>query len=99
LTRNKPVPLRSCASCGQKLAKRELTRIVRGLDGRVEADPTGRKSGRGAYLCADPGCWKLGLGRGRVERALRSAITEEEKAALLQYHQEQLKPTGIGDVR
>ncbi len=90
----KHVPLRSCAACGQRLPKRELVRIVRTLEGKVEVDPTGKKAGRGTYLCPGEDCWKQGLRKSRLEQALRSPLLEQDKAALLAHYQEQLKPTG-----
>jgi uncharacterized protein len=50
------VPQRTCAVCRAVRAKRSMTRIVRGTDGSVRVDPTGRAPGRGTYVCADPGC-------------------------------------------
>ena len=47
------VPMRTCAACRQVRAKRSLTRIVRGPDGRVAVDPTGKAAGRGTYICND----------------------------------------------
>jgi hypothetical protein len=99
LVRAKHTPLRSCAACSQKLPKGHLTRIVRGIDGRVEADPTGKKSGRGAYLCNDDSCKDAGVTRGRIERALKSSVTEEDRAALVEYFRHEHQPAGIGDVR
>jgi predicted RNA-binding protein YlxR (DUF448 family) len=99
LVRARHTPLRSCAACSQKLPKGQLTRIVRGIDGRVEADPTGKKSGRGAYLCDDDGCRDAGVTRGRIERALKSSVTEEDRAALVEYFRHEHQPAGIGDVR
>jgi predicted RNA-binding protein YlxR (DUF448 family) len=95
----KHIPLRSCAACGQKLPKRELVRIVRTLEGQVEVDPTGKKAGRGAYLCPREECWKRGLKKNRLDHVLRSPVMEQNRETLVAYYQEQLKPTGIGDVR
>ena len=95
MAKGKHVPLRSCTACGQRLPKRELTRIVRTLEGKVEVDPTGKKAGRGTYLCPDEGCWKQGLKKSRLEHALRSPLLEQDKAALLAHYQERFKPTGL----
>jgi predicted RNA-binding protein YlxR (DUF448 family) len=62
--------------------KRQLVRIVRTVDGQVVLDPTGKKSGRGAYLCAQRSCWELGLKRGILERALKQAVPPECRPAL-----------------
>lgn len=49
--RKKKVPLRKCIVCQQSSAKKELIRVVRTPESRVELDPTGKKNGRGAYIC------------------------------------------------
>jgi predicted RNA-binding protein YlxR (DUF448 family) len=60
-------------------------RIVRTPEGRVEVDDTGKRSGRGAYLCATKDCWEKAL-KGRVlEYALKTPISIEDKAALQAY--------------
>jgi predicted RNA-binding protein YlxR (DUF448 family) len=99
LVRVKHTPLRSCAVCSRKLPKVQLTRIVRSIDGRVQPDPTGRKPGRGAYLCNDERCRDAGVTRGRIERALKSSFNEEDRAALVEYLRREHQPAGIGDVR
>ena len=57
--------------------KKELVRVVRTPDGTIELDLTGKKSGRGAYLCPDPQCLKKARKARRIERALECAIPEE----------------------
>ncbi|GBD14366.1 hypothetical protein HRbin25_00239 [bacterium HR25] len=81
----KHIPLRTCVGCRRTSAKREFVRIVRTPEGRVMVDPTGKRSGRGAYLCADPSCWQAALRRGRLDRALRTQIGQEDRQALLAY--------------
>jgi len=76
------VPARSCVACHTVRAKRQLIRIVRTSDGQVVVDPTGKKSGRGAYLCAQRPCWELGLKRGVLERALKQPVPLECRTAL-----------------
>lgn len=80
--RRKHVPLRSCIACRQKRSKRELIRVVRTPEGRIEVDPKGKRSGRGAYLCYDPECWDAALERGSLGRALKCAVDAETVAAL-----------------
>jgi len=53
-------------------------RIVRGPDGTVIIDPTGKRSGRGAYLCESPECWQAGLTRGVLPRALKIETIPED---------------------
>ena len=93
--RQRHVPQRTCVACHRTAPKRELVRIVRGMDGAVQVDPTGKKSGRGAYLCRNFACWELAFRRRAIEHALSTTITPEEKAALLEYA-EQLRPEGSG---
>ena len=57
-------------------------RIVRLPTGAVEVDPTGKKSGRGAYLCRQAACWEEALKRNRLSKALRTTLTEESRAVL-----------------
>jgi len=65
-----------------------LVRIVRAPDGSVSIDPTGKRSGRGAYLCHTPACWEAALKRGVLPRALKiEAIREEDLQTLNEYAQ------------
>ncbi len=79
------VPQRTCVACGSETAKRELVRVVRTPEGRVTADPTGKKAGRGAYVCSQRECWETALARGRLERSLHVRITAEDADALRAY--------------
>jgi len=85
MARGKHVPMRTCVGCRRTTAKRELVRIVRTLEGRVEVDPTGKKPGRGAYICPNYQCWKEALRRDRLAKALRTTIAPEDRQALLSY--------------
>jgi predicted RNA-binding protein YlxR (DUF448 family) len=80
--RPRRIPQRTCIGCRMTSAKREFVRIVRTPDGRVEVDPTGKKPGRGAYLCRQRGCWEAALRRDQVGRALKTALSAEDRAAL-----------------
>ena len=64
------------------MPKRELTRIVRRPNGEVTIDPTGKISGRGAYLCRDRRCWLEALKHRSLERALRVTLTVEQYEAI-----------------
>lgn len=85
--RQKPrrVPERTCIACRQVRPKRELIRIVRTPAGHVELDPTGKKSGRGAYLCARRSCWEPALKKGLLEREFETALSQEDRSALEAY--------------
>jgi len=84
----KHIPQRTCVACGRIRPKRELIRLVRITDGGVEVDNSGRKVGRGAYLCPAGDCWVVGLKEGRLEHALRTAITPDNRERLIRYGQE-----------
>ena len=90
------VPVRRCVACGQRLPKKELTRIVRTTEGRVTVDPTGKKAGRGAYLCSKQECWTLGLKKGRLDHSLRFQLVEQDREEILAHYQKELKATSIG---
>ena len=73
----KKVPMRSCCGCKEKMAKRELVRIVRSPEGEISLDKTGRKSGRGAYLCDSVACLSKAKKSKALSRALETEIPEE----------------------
>jgi predicted RNA-binding protein YlxR (DUF448 family) len=79
----KHIPQRSCVACGQVRPKRELVRLVRLPGGGVEVDPSGRKAGRGAYLCPATDCWQAGLGKRRLDYVLRTRLSEENRERLM----------------
>ncbi len=84
--RPRHIPQRMCIACRRTDAKRGLLRIVRGADGRVALDPTGKRAGRGAYLCHAPACWEQALKRQALARALRvEALVPEDRAALQEF--------------
>lgn len=87
-SRRKHVPQRTCVACRRTDAKRALLRVVRTAEGRVGLDPTGKQSGRGAYVCLDPDCWELALKRRSIERALRlETLHPEDRATLVEFMQ------------
>lgn len=83
--RPRHVPQRTCIACKQIRPKRELIRVVRTPDGHILLDPTSKKSGRGAYVCARRSCWEIALARGRLEREFATTLTLEDRAALEEY--------------
>ena len=80
--RIKHVPMRTCVACRESKPKRELLRVVRTPDGHVLLDATGKKAGRGAYLCAKLSCWENALKRKRLENEFEVVISAEDRAAL-----------------
>jgi predicted RNA-binding protein YlxR (DUF448 family) len=59
-----------------------MVRIVRAPDGAVNVDPTGKKSGRGAYLCSQPACWQAALKRHALDKALKTELSVADREAL-----------------
>lgn len=81
----KHIPMRTCVACRQTQPKRTLVRVVRTPEGQIVIDPTGKRAGRGAYLCRRRSCWELALKRGSLEHALKITLTEEERALLREH--------------
>lgn len=79
------VPVRTCVGCQEAKPKRELIRVVHTPAGTVEIDTTGKKAGRGAYLCTKKSCWQLGLKKHALKRALKITISPENLAVLEAY--------------
>ena len=78
-------PQRTCVACRQGSNKGELVRLVRIADGSIEVDTSGRKNGRGAYLCRARECWQLGVNGKRLEHALRTNLAPENREQLNAY--------------
>ena len=76
------VPVRTCVMCGTKTAKRDLVRVMLTPQGECIVDETGKRPGRGAYLCHRPDCWERAASTNRLARALRGAVRESDKALL-----------------
>lgn len=83
------VPQRTCIVCRRQFDKRRLTRVVRtpptspSDEGGVLVDPTGKRSGRGAYLCDQAACWDKVLRHpGILNQALNAQVSEAELAAI-----------------
>jgi predicted RNA-binding protein YlxR (DUF448 family) len=81
----KHVPERTCIACHEVKPKRELVRLVYISEGIAEVDTSGRKPGRGAYLCQAPECWHKGVNKGKLEHALRGSINAENRARLMKF--------------
>lgn len=79
----KPVPLRMCIVCRARSDKRTLTRLVNTGQG-VYIDPTGKRNGRGAYLCGNRSCWERAVSTDMLGNALRIVLTAEDRARLAQ---------------
>ena len=68
---------RMCVGCGQMFDKRELIRVVKSPEGEIGIDLTGKKNGRGAYICNNPECLKKAKKKKSLERALSVRIDSE----------------------
>lgn len=73
----KKAPVRMCTGCGEHKPKRELVRVVKNPEGEVSLDLTGKKPGRGAYVCKSVECLKKARKARRFERALSCRIPDE----------------------
>ena len=68
--------------CGRVQGKREMVRVVRTPEGRVEVDLTGKRNGRGAYIHRSRLCWEAALTRGGLAHALKVGLSEPDRQAL-----------------
>ena len=75
--RQKKVPVRRCVGCGEGKPKGELVRVVRTAAGDISVDLTGKKAGRGAYVCKDAACLKLAQKKRALERAFSCKMPDE----------------------
>mgnify|MGYP000174528911 CR=1 FL=1 len=88
----KKIPQRQCVGCREMKDKKALLRIVKTPEGEILLDSTGKKSGRGAYVCPDPECLKKARKSRALERAFSTAIPPEVYDAMeaeLEGHNEQ----------
>ena len=77
------IPLRMCVSCGEMHPKKELLRMVKTPEGTIELDLTGKKNGRGAYICKSQACFeRLPRAGKRIEKAFGCKLPEELSARL-----------------
>ncbi|HBT65399.1 MAG TPA: DUF448 domain-containing protein [Ruminococcaceae bacterium] len=77
MVRAKKVPLRMCTGCGEMKPKKELVRVVKSPEGEISLDTTGRKPGRGAYVCPSRNCLESARKTRRFEKAFSCAIPAE----------------------
>ena len=71
------IPMRKCTGCNEMKPKKELVRVVRSPEGEVSLDLTGKKPGRGAYVCPDPECLRKAQRAKALERSLEVPIPDE----------------------
>ncbi len=74
MIKNLKIPQRTCIGCNCKKPKKEMIRIVRTPDGKIIIDETGKKSGRGAYLCGDVKCLDIAFKENSLNKSLKQDI-------------------------
>ena len=85
--KSKHLPQRTCIACKQIKEKKALIRLVRAENGVAEVDISGKKPGRGAYLCPNKVCWESVLKKNRLEYALRTKLSDDNRQILIEYIQ------------
>ena len=73
----KKIPLRQCIGCGEMNSKTEMIRVLKTAEDEIVLDATGRKNGRGAYLCPSMDCFKKAVKNKGLERSFKTAIPKE----------------------
>ena len=76
------IPSRMCVGCGEMKPKGELVRIVKSAEGEITLDKTGKKNGRGAYICNSAACLQKAIKARRLEKSFSGAVPAEVYALL-----------------
>lgn len=84
MQRPRKTPMRMCVGCREMKPKKELLRVVRAPDGAVSLDATGKKPGRGAYVCFQPDCLRRAIKQKQLDRVLEVHLDEAVTAQLQQ---------------
>jgi len=84
-SKSKHLPQRTCIACRQIKEKKALIRLVRAENGVAEIDISGKKPGKGAYLCPKKVCWEMALKKNRLEYALRTKLSDDNLQILSEY--------------
>ena len=84
-SKSKHLPQRTCIACQQIKEKKALIRLERAENGVAEVDISGKKPGRGAYLCPNKVCWESVLKKNRLEYALRTKLSDDNRQILTAY--------------
>ena len=80
----KKIPQRKCVGCGEMKSKKDLIRVVRSPEGDISLDLTGKKAGRGAYVCPDKECITKAYKGHRLEKALEKQVNDDVYKKLLE---------------
>jgi len=75
--RIKKIPMRQCLGCNEHKPKKELLRVVRDPEGNISLDFTGKKSGRGAYICRSVKCLRRAAKSRRIDKNLECTVPDE----------------------
>lgn len=73
---NKKIPLRQCVGCGEMKGKKEMMRVLKTTEGPIVLDVTGKKNGRGAYLCKSAECLRKAKKNKGLERSFKMSIPD-----------------------
>jgi predicted RNA-binding protein YlxR (DUF448 family) len=73
----KKIPFRMCAGCGEMKSKKEMIRVLKSPEGEIVIDATGKKNGRGAYICSSVECLQKAVKTKALERSLKVNIPKE----------------------
>lgn len=84
-SKNDHLPQRTCIACREVKEKKALIRLVRTGKEVVEVDMSGKKPGRGAYLCPRKACWEMALKKNRLEYTLRTKLSDENRRILSEH--------------
>ena len=91
-------PLRKCLGCDEMIGKKGLLRIVRSKEGEISLDLTGKKNGRGAYICRSSECYKKAVKKRSLERSLKCKIKRRESHEAFHpgaYEKDRLSDSGL----
>ena len=77
MTAGKKIPMRRCTGCGEMKSKKEMIRVIRTAEGEILLDATGKKNGRGAYLCFSAECLEKAVKSRGLERSLKVPVPQE----------------------
>ena len=77
MANKRKIPMRKCVGCGEKKTKKELLRILRTEDEGFVLDTTGKKNGRGAYICYSRDCFQKAVKNKGLERSFKQAVPAE----------------------
>ena len=82
MSANKKIPMRKCVGCQERKSKKEMIRVIRTSEGEFLLDATGKKNGRGAYICPSKNCLEKAVKNKGLERSFKQSIPREVYEAL-----------------